>query len=127
MFSGAVKGADQRVYLADKLRDLPAHLLRRMGVAQRGRKMLSPVALDSQQRCLLTIAHRGLLQLIAPGGALHLVKHVGAGSADRDGGEQTIALHAQRPGFVDSMRAALNALRQPARQRHAPHAEAGEQ
>ena len=65
----------------------------------------------------------GVLQFRAKNGGRHFIEQLLIALAQRYCRQQAVALHAQRAGFVNRMRAALNAVHQARRDRHSGDAD----
>ena len=124
-FGGVVKRGDEPIKASDKLVDVGRDGVSATGLPQAGGEFAMPVILEGAQLFLLTVAFCCAGQFRAERGLLHLIKQFLVVTAQWYRGEQSIALHPQRSGFINGVRATLDALNQPARDSHTRHADRG--
>lgn len=91
------------------------------------RQLQLPVVLQRLELPLLIVMARGVLQFRAKDGCRHFIQQLFIVFAQRYCRQQAIALHAQRTGFINGVRAALDAVHQARRDRHSGDADEGSQ
>ena len=127
LFGGVIEGGNQLVYTVDKPGDIGRHRGLILRVAHARRQLQLPVVLQRLELPLLIVMARGVLQFRAKDGCRHFIQQLFIVFAQRYCRQQAIALHAQRTGFINGVRAALDAVHQARRDRHSGDADEGSQ
>ncbi len=103
------------VYPVDKAGDVRGDGSLILRVFHPRRQFQLPVLLKRFKLAILAVSEGGILQLFAEDGGVHFVEQLAIARVERDCRQQTVALHSQRTGLIDRVRAALYAVYQTGR------------
>ena len=118
LLGGVIESGNQLVNAVDKSGDIRRDRGLILRFAHSRRQLQLPVVLQRLELPLLIVMASGVLQFRAKDGCRHFIQQLLIAVGQRYRRQQAIALHAQRTGFIDGMRAALNAMHQAGRDRH---------